>query len=186
VESLATAVGAVPQTAEETRAAAIGALAQSVTGAAGATSVPALRDGGFIEIEPPPEGSPNTTTTTNGSVNGANARPPMRVVVMSGAGAEMSDDDVAIPLVRELAGLVAGVVAVEAGNDEPGGREVFVGAFRRDGERVPGVSTVDNVEDVAGRAAVVVLLRQPPSAEPGHYGVGPQAERELPLPVASS
>jgi hypothetical protein len=184
IDSLAAALGVAPGTAEETRAAAIGALAQFAAGAATAPSpVPALRDSGFVEVEAPPEGSATTTTTGPLGVVPAAA---MRVVVMSGAGAEMSDDEVAIPLVRALAGTVAGVVAVEAGNDEPGGREVFVGPFRRDGELAPGVSTVDNVEAFAGRAAVVVLLRQPAIAEPGHFGVGPQAERELPPPIAQS
>ena len=40
---------------------------------------------------------------------------------MSGAGAEMSDDEVAIPLVRAFAGIKPGVIAVEAGTDQPGG-----------------------------------------------------------------
>ena len=187
VESLAAALGVEPGTAEETRAIAIAALAQSVGGVASAPSpVPALRDAGFVEVEAPPEGLGATSTTTTGPLGVVPAAPPMHVIVMSGAGAEMSDDEVAIPLVRALAGVLAGVVAVEAGNAEAGGREVFVGPFRRDGELAPGVSTVDNVEAFAGRAAVVVLLRQPAIAERGHYGVGPQAESELPPPVAQS
>jgi hypothetical protein len=186
IASLASALGIAPGTAEETRTAAMTALAQSVAGVAGAANpVPALSDAGFVEVEAPPEGSA-VTTTTAGPLGVASAAPPMRAIVMSGAGAELSDDEVAVPLVRALAGALPGVVAVEAGNDEAGGREVFVGPFRRDANLAPGVSTVDNVETFAGRAAVVVLLRDPSIAEPGHYGVGPQAARELPPPVSPS
>jgi hypothetical protein len=186
VESLAGALGIAPGTAEETRAAALTTLAQSVGGVPAVTNpVPALSDAGFVEVEPPPDGAALTTTTIDPL--GAVAAPvPMRAVVMSGAGAEMSDDEVAIPLVRALSGVISGVVAVEAGTAEPGGREVFVGPFRRDMQLAPGVSTVDNVEAFAGRAAVVVLLRDPAIAQPGHYGVGPQADREIPPPVAPS
>jgi hypothetical protein len=59
-----------------------------------------------------------------------------------------------------------------------------VGPLRRDRQLTPTVSTVDDLEAFAGRAAVVVLLRQPVTAPAGHYGVGPQAQRELPA-VAS-
>jgi hypothetical protein len=186
IESLAGALGVAPSTAEDTRAAAIAALAQFAAGTSATTSpVPALNDAGFVEVEAPPDGSAVTTTTT-GPLGVAPSAAPVRAVVMSGAGAEMSDDEVAIPLVRALAGIITGVVAAEAGNDEAGGREVFVGPFRRDAELAPGVSTVDNVEAFAGRAAVVVLLRDPAIAQPGHYGVGPQASREIPPPAAQS
>ena len=76
-----------------------------------------------------------------------------------------------------------GVVAVEAGTDQPGGREVFVGPLRRDRQLTPTVSTVDDLEAFAGRAAVVMLLRQPATTPAGHFGVGPQAQRELPPPA---
>ena len=58
-----------------------------------------------------------------------------------------------------------------------------MGPLRRDRQLTPTVSTVDDLEAFAGRAAVIVLLRQPVTAPAGHYGVGPQAQRELPAPA---
>lgn len=183
IESLATALGIAAGDAAGTRREAIGLLADAVGGsAAGPSQLAALSDAGFVEIEPPAASAVATTSTTLAALPAL----PARVVVMSGAGAEMSDDEVAIPLVRALAGIVAGVVAVEAGNDEPGGREVFVGPLRRDSQLAPGISTIDDLEAFAGRAALVVLLRSPANAPAGHYGVGPQAEREIPPPVPES
>ena len=190
VQSLATALGIAAGGAEATRIQALGVLADVVGGTAVDSSpLAALRDAGFIEIEPPAASAltaTSTTTTTAGQPGVPVSVPGRRVVVMSGAGAEMSDNEVAIPLVRAVAGVRAGVVAVEAGTDQPGGREVFVGPLRRDRQLAPGVSTVDDLEAFAGRAAVVVLLRQPATVPAGHYGVGPQAQRERPPPAPAS
>ena len=184
VQSLAAALGVAAGSAAETRTQALNVLADVIAGRSGDLSaLAALRDAGFIEIEPPATPA-STTTTATGQPTAAASASDTRIVVMSGAGAELSDDEVAIPLVRGLAGIKPGVIAVEAGTDQPGGREVFVGPLRRDRQLTPTVSTVDDLEAFPGRAAVVVLLRQPVTAPAGHYGVGPQAQRELPA-VAS-
>ncbi len=181
VQSLAAALGIAAGSAAETRTQALSVLADVVGGRSGDLSVlAALRDAGFVEIEPPAATAATTTTTAAGQPTALASASDTRVVVMSGAGAELSDDEVAIPLVRGLAAIKPGVVAVEAGTDQPGGREVFVGPLRRDRQLTPTVSTVDDLEAFAGRAAVIVLMRQPVSAPAGHYGVGPQAQRELP------
>jgi hypothetical protein len=182
VESL---VGTLALTASDKsgiREQAIGVLADALRGAAsGATQLEALRVAGFIEIEAPAAATVTTTTLLPATVPTA-----PRVVVVSGAGAEMSDEEVAIPLVRALAASSAGAIAAEAGNDEPGGREVFVGPLRRDAELAPGVSTIDDLESFAGRAALVALLRMPANSPAGHFGVGPQAEREVPAAAPES
>ena len=184
VQALAAALGVAATGAEETRVQALGVLARAIGGAAtGPGSLTALRDAGFVEIEPPAASVVSTTSTAPGQPSALAPVAGSRVVVMSGAGAEVSDNDLAIPLVRAFALIKDGVVAVEAGTDEPGGREVFVGPLRRDRQTTPRVSTVDDLEAFAGRAAVVVLLRQPANAPAGHFGVGPQAQRELPPPV---
>ena len=184
VQSLAAAVGIAAGSAAETRSQALSVLADVIGGRAGDPSpLAALRDAGFVEVEPPAASAATTTTTGAGQPTAPGFVPGTRVVVMSGAGAEMSDDEVAIPLVRAVAGIKPGVVAVEAGTDQPGGREVFVGPLRRDRQLTSTVSTVDDLEAFAGRAAVVVLLRQPVATPAGHYGVGPQAQRELPSPA---
>ena len=181
IQALATALGVAALGATETRVQALGVLAEVITGSViGAGPLAALRDAGFVEIEPPAASVVTSTTTGAGQPAAPASEPGPRVVVMSGAGAEVSDDEVAIPLVRAFAGIGPGVVAVEAGTDEPGGREVFVGPLRRDRQLTPDVSTVDDLETFAGRAAVVVLLRRPATTPAGHFGVGPQAERELP------
>jgi hypothetical protein len=177
VESLAAALRIAPGEVAETRAEAIGLLAGAVLDpTAGPARLEALREAGFVEIEAP-AASVVTTTSTLAS---APALASPRVVVMSGAGAEMSDGEVAIPLARALAAATEGVIAAEAGNDEPGGREVFVGPLRREADLAPGIATIDNLETFAGRAALVVLLRSPTRGPAGHYGVGPQADREVP------
>jgi copper transport outer membrane protein MctB len=187
IRSLATALGIPAGSAADTRVQALGVLAEAIGGTAtDASPLAALRDAGFVEIEPSAASVVTTTIAGAGLPSTPASGSGTRVVVMSGAGAEVSDDEVAIPLVRAFAGIRPGVVAVEAGTDEPGGREVFVGPLRRDRQLTPGVSTVDDLEAFAGRAAVVVLLRQPATAPAGHYGVGPQAERELPPPVPES
>lgn len=181
VQSLAAALGIAAGSAAETRTQALSILADVIGGRTGDLSaLAALRDAGFVEIEPPAATAATTTTTAAGQPTAPASASDTRVVVMSGAGAEMSDDEVAIPLVRALAGIKPGVIAVEAGTDQPGGREVFVGPLRRDRQLTPTVSTVDDLEAFAGRAAVIVLLRQPVTAPAGQYGVGPQAQRELP------
>ena len=120
VQSLATALGVPAGSAAETRTQALNVLADVVAGRSGDLSALAsLRDAGFIEIEPP---ATATTTTTSATGQPALASSSdTRVVVMSGAGAELSDDEVAIPLVRGLAAIKPGVIAVEAGTDQPGG-----------------------------------------------------------------
>jgi hypothetical protein len=184
IQSLATVLGVAAVGAAETRTQALVVLAEAIGGTAtGPSPLAALRDAGFIEIEPPAASVVTTTTTATEQPSAPASVPGPRVVVMSGAGAEVSDNELAIPLVRALSGIKPGVVAVEAGTDEPGGREVFVGPLRRDRQLTPGVSTVDDLEGFAGRAAVVVLLRQPATVPAGHFGVGPQAQRELPPPV---
>ena len=156
-------------------------LVVAIAWALGAEACGESAVGTSVPSQPEASSTTVTSSTVVSTTPAAAARP--RVVVLSGAGAEMSDDEVAIPLVRAFASSIAGVVAGEAGNDDPGGREVFVGPLRRDGQLAPGVSTIDNLDAFAGRAALVVLLRQPAPAPAGHFGVGPQAQREVPPPV---
>ena len=141
--------------------------------------------GGFASFEPPPAlpGSPPGTLTS--------ALPLVQVpvagtrfVVVSGAGATVGDDVLALPLVQALGTGADRVVAVESGQDSPGGRAVFVGPLRSEASAGSHLSTVDNLESPMGQAATVLALEELAAARVGHFGVGPGAQRLLPSPVA--
>jgi len=106
-----------------------------------------------------------------------------RYLVVSGAGAEVGDDVVAVPLVQAYAQASGRVVAAESGVDSEGGRAVFVGLLR--GDISSGrLSTVDNLESAMGQTAAVLALEDLGVPRFGHYGVGPGAQRILPAPGA--
>lgn len=150
-----------------------------VTGLAGSgepNALPALSATGFLAYEAPPTqtGSPPDSGLTALPV------PGLRIVLISGAGASVSDDVVALPLAGAIAQSSTRIVAAEAGQDSPGGRGVFVGLLRKDGNVAPRLSTVDDLESPMGQAATVLALQELAGPRFGHFGVGPGAERLLP------
>lgn len=52
----------------------------------------------------------------------------------------------------------------------------------RGGDLRDQVSTVDGIDSVIGRVAVVLALEELGRGEHGHYGLGPGASRRLPEP----
>ena len=140
--------------------------------------IPALAASGFLGYEPPASTSVSTANLglTSFPIGG------LRIVLASGAGAEVADDRLARPLVQAMTptGARSRVVAAESGQDTPGGRAVFVGPIRTDGSLSPRISTVDNLETPIGQAAVILALDDIAEPLTGHYGVGPGAERLLP------
>lgn len=154
-----------------------------------------LSAAGFVTYDPPP--APTTTSTS--SVPPTLASLPLagtRYIVVSGAGAEVSDDLVAVPFVQTASQPAASpssssgtppsgrVVAAEAGQDTQGGRAVFVGLLRGDAVVTTRVSTVDNLESPMGQTAAILALEELAVPRLGHYGVGPGAQRILPAPAA--
>jgi hypothetical protein len=144
-----------------------------------ANLVPALAAAGFLGYEPP------ASTSTTGATLGLTSFPVsgLRIVLVSGAGAEVGDERLARPLIQALSqgAVVRGrLVTAESGQDTPGGRAVFVGAVRADGSLGSRVTTIDNLETPIGQAAVVLSLEDLSVPRTGHYGVGPGAERLLP------
>lgn len=139
-----------------------------------------LADDGFVQLDDRPDFDERTLEG-------------VRIVVVSGAGAKLADDAFVYPLLGTLAGdSDATVVAAEAWAPPPEaedgtpaadpGRGVFVGRIRDEpalGERV---STVDDLELFAGRAAVVLALQGPTDGNAGHYGIGDGADALLPPP----
>jgi len=143
--------------------------------------LPALAAGGFVGYEPPPPATTTTTTIGLGSFPVSN----LRILLVSGAGAEVGDDRLAVPFAQSLvaqAPTVQGsrLVAAESGQDTPGGRAVFVGPLRVDTTVSTKLSTVDNLESPIGQAAAVLALDDLDVARLGSYGVGPGAQRLLP------
>ncbi|HVF14271.1 MAG TPA: copper transporter [Acidimicrobiales bacterium] len=146
----------------------------------------AMVSAGFLGYEPPPEAASPSATDAAGAAPapapGMGVIPVAgtRFVVVSGAGAEVGDDLLAIPLAQVLATGGGPAVAAEAGQDTDGGRGVFVGLLRSDATANGKVSTVDNLESPMGQAAVILALAELGESRVGHFGVGPGAQRLLP------
>ena len=183
VRALAQAVSANPASgADAVRRLALTRLAGVLQGQTAETSlIPALAAAGFVGYEPP---APATTTST--TTLGLASFPVLglRVVLVSGAGAEVGDDRLALPFAQALVGpgspSSARLVAAESGQDTPGGRAVFVGLLRSDGSLAPKLSTVDNLESPIGQAAAALAVDDLDVPRTGNFGIGPGAQRLLP------
>ena len=173
--ALATALGLPAGDPDVLRRQALVRVATALEGGSETELLPALLAGGFVAYEGPPD-----ETTSPTSALAALPRGGMRVALVSGAGADVGDDQIALPLAQALALSSAPVVAAEAGQDSPGGRGVFVGLLRKDEVVGARISSVDNLESPMGQAATVLALNDLAVPRTGHYGVGPGAQRLLP------
>ena len=188
VRALATALNLPFDRPEVVRRQALAKVAEAREAAAAEGSpLAALQSAGFLTYETPP----TTTSTTGTQASPPGTAPsslsalPMantRYLVVSGAGAEVGDDVVAVPLVQEYAEASGRVVAAESGVDTQGGRAVFVGLLRSGITSGP-LSTVDNLESPMGQTAAVLALEDLGVPRFGHYGVGPGAQRILPAQI---
>lgn len=183
VRALATALDLPVDRPEVVRRQALSKLAtaREATAAAETSPFAALQLAGFITYEAPPLATSTTTSTspTLAALPLANTR----YLVVSGAGADVGDEVLAVPLVQAYAQASGRVVAAESGVDTDGGRAVFVGLLR--GDSLPGrMSTVDNIESPMGQTAAVLALEDLGVPRFGHYGVGPGAQRVLPQPTS--
>jgi len=178
VRALATALDLTLDRPEVVRRQALAKVAAARDSTATDTSpLAALQNAGFLTYEGPQPGT-STTVSPPPTLSGlplANTR----YLVVSGAGAEVGDDAVALPLVQAYAQASGRVVAAESGVDSEGGRAVFVGLLRRD-IASGRLSTVDNLESPMGQTAAVLALEDLGVPRYGHYGVGPGAQRILP------
>ncbi len=117
----------------------------------------------------------------------------VRLVVAGGAGANLSDVDAAIPLVRaaSVASQAARpdaalrVVAVESGRPaqgrDPEVRGAFVSALRAsDHDLDTRVSSCNAIEDFRGRVATILAIADLDAGRTGHYGFGAGADRLVP------
>jgi hypothetical protein len=181
--ALAAALGVPVDTADVIRATALSRLA-TVLGGVGDPGgvIPALSQAGFVDYEPPAPVSSSTTTAAPPPGPGLIPVAGTRTVVISGAGAHLQDDTTTMPFIMQLGLEGVPVLAAEAGQDTPGGREVFVGLVRRNQLTAARVSTVDDLESFIGQAAGVLSVAELGRAPAGHYGVGPGAQRLIPEP----
>jgi hypothetical protein len=182
VRALATALDLPVGSPDAVRRQALAKVASArETASAEASPLAALQIAGFITYEAPPLATSTTTSTppTLASLPLANTR----YLVVSGAGADVGDDVVAVPLVQAYAQASGRVVAAESGVDTDGGRAVFVGLLRSD-SLAARMSTVDNIESPMGQTAAVLALEDLGVPRFGHYGVGRGAQRVLPQPTS--
>src|SRR5262249_40490460 len=123
VRALAQAINASPAAGADTvRRQALTHLANLLQGSSNEVGlIAALASGGLGGSGPP---APSTTTTTLGLASFPVAG--LRVVLVSGAGAEVGDDRLAVPFAQAMVGpgspATARLVAAESGQDTPGGR----------------------------------------------------------------
>jgi hypothetical protein len=179
VRAMGTALGLSVDRPEEMRRQALDRVAAAFEGTAESNPLPALLDAGFLTFEAPPGSSASTSAPATPGTLPASG---VRVVLVSGAGADVGDDQVAVPLAQALGQSSNRLVAAESGQDTPGGRAVFVGLLRGDNSISSRISTVDDLESSMGQAAAVLALDDLALPRTGHFGVGPGASRLLPAP----
>jgi hypothetical protein len=175
--ALAGAIDVAPDHADVVRRALVARVAANLTTGPGSTPsvLNPLRDNGFVDFEPPP-GAPADSGRDLSSL----LLPGTRTVLVSGAGAQVADDQLAIPLAQTMAEQGAAPVAAESGQDTRGGRSVFVGLLRNNSDVSGRITTVDNLESLVGQVAVVLAIGELGAPRYGHFGVGPDAQRLLP------
>lgn len=143
--------------------------ATTVAGAPPAGLLARLVDAGYLGFDASDGGPPL----------GAIPAPGTRIVVVSDVGAREHSTRLGVPLVAALAAQPgAQVVVAESGTDDT--RAVLTGAVREDDALAAKVSTVDDLDRVYGRIAMVLAVEDLASNTVGHYGLG--TDRLLPEP----
>ena len=110
-------------------------------------------------------------------------------IVVDGSAAEVDAATTSLPLVRSIAMAGTPVLLGEVFREIPSGpaRGDIVRAVREDQNLAARVATVDDLDDIRGRAAAALAVEELRRGRVGHYGQGPGASRQLPeLPVPTS
>lgn len=176
-QALSTVLGATAKP-DALRHAALVSLAGAWAAGSGPGPLPALRDAGFVDFDPPTPGQADLS-----AVPVAHSQ----FVLVSDATPDVPNEQVAVPFATELVhDAPSTVVVTEPGHDAaakvPAQRAVFLHPLRTDPTLAGHMSTVDNVEDFRGRMATVLALVGLRSGSAGNYGVGQGADRLLPEP----
>jgi len=168
VLALAQILGVPRGRPDELRRAMTTRLASSWAGSGEANPLPALIQGAFLEFE-----SPQGIEIDPASL----PRIQTKFVIVSDDGADVPNDQLAIPFAAQLAkSFPSSVLAAEADDT------TFVGPLRQ-GEAATALSTVDNLADFRGRMAGVLAAQDLVNKKVGHYGTGPRASRLVPEPA---
>jgi hypothetical protein len=139
-----------------------------------------LRDAGFVEYDAP-EGAADEVTQV--------VVPGMRIIVVSGPGADVADAELAAPLTRALVDRSTAVappvpvLAAELSPEDGEGEAADLVRSLRSDDVQDRLSTVDNLDSFAGRLAAVVAVQDLGVGRRGHFGVGPGAQRLVPAPA---
>jgi hypothetical protein len=121
------------------------------------------------------------------SVDGASVTPANFAVVLT-AGAFTGDDaDERNATLAELTAALdaAGQGAVVAGDAASAGDNGLVGVVRNDTTTSAAVSTVDNVDSIAGQISTVLALGREGQGTSGKYGTGEDTQPVPPVPSAT-
>lgn len=174
-QALSTVLGATARS-DAVRHAALVSLADAWTAGTGPGPLPALRDAGFVDFDPPAPGQTDLSAVPVAHT---------QYIVVSDATPDVPNEQVALPFVTQLVhDAPAAVVVAEPGRDAaakvPAQRAIFLRPLRGDATLAGRMSTVDNLEDFRGRMATVLALVGLRSGSTGNYGVGPGADRMLP------
>jgi hypothetical protein len=181
VTALADLMVVSPGPADLVRRSLVDRLSTQWAAGGGGSLLAALRGEGFVEVE-----TPAGSTVDPSQVPLANTR----FVVVSGAKAEVPNEQLAVPLAAALARqapmrVLAGEAELPASGDQPAQRAAFVGPLRDDGEANSRLSTVDNLESYRGRvAAILAIADLGAEGKVGHFGVGPRVSRLVPEPAS--
>lgn len=113
----------------------------------------------------------------------------LRVAAVTSEAAELTGEQLLLPLLAELASdpvpvVVAETPVVPDDDPETDGAEPLVARLRGDGDLSERISTVDGLDRVAGRIAMILALDDAAPSGPivGHYGLRDDADRLLPAP----
>ncbi|MGI9120139.1 MAG: copper transporter [Acidimicrobiales bacterium] len=141
----------------------------------GSATIAELREAGFVDYDAP-DGAPEGTAGL--------AAPGTRMVLVAGPNAVVADALLALPVARALVGegneARVAVLAAEAFAAGDGKRGEFTEALQADDVRSLQLSTVNDIDDFAGRLAAVLALQDLGEGRVGHYGRG---ARLIPAPA---
>ncbi|HVM40018.1 MAG TPA: copper transporter [Acidimicrobiia bacterium] len=110
------------------------------------------------------------------------AYPPAgaRAVVVDRVGGDVQAETLLVPLVTALdaVGVPTLAASVDRGGDDPPG--AVLAGVRGDAELSDRVATVDSLQSIRGRVALVAALERLGDGDVGHYGAGDRASRQVP------
>ena len=121
------------------------------------------------------------------SADSASVTPANFAVVLTAGAFKGADADERNAALAELAAALdaAGEGAVVAGNTVSAGDQGLVGVVRNDPATSAAVSTVDNVDTIAGQISAVLALGSEGDGTSGKYGTGQDTQPVPPVPAAT-